>query len=268
MNAINSSPEQYLKSLILSKIKHTVQYTGASTKIIFEDGKKVVFTSAELAPKELAFVSMARADVIGNSKLIRLPERNPVFSHIYNWRKLGDNGDMAEIDINSAFWLTAYLEGILSDRIFRLGESVRKEVRLIAFGSAAAVRRSFYFDGERYADAKEEINEDGRRAYFYVASKVTAMLRGICDEIPGEAALYWVDAIVCTVPYCEYVQRRIFEHGYAFKTKHLIDCNFRVTKEKEKIWTVIESQTGRLKEFRQYPKRRNFETINLINSSF
>lgn len=265
---INSSADSYINSLVESGTPHIMTVTGGSTTVKIDDGPALVFSSVDLTPYELGFIGMVKREVISAAENLRLPERKPTFYHIYPFRPAGGPHTLTEVDISSAYWDTAFREGLLSPRVFEAGERVRKPVRLIALGAAAAVRRTFIFDGKEYTDATEETNEWGRRAYFYVASKVSGLCRQVCDTIPGAAVLYWVDAVVCLPAYADQVKRLFFEAGFTFKTKPLIDCYFEISATGEKKWQVIESDSGRIKEFRQFPRRRNFEIMQTINRNF
>ena len=156
---------------------------------------------------------------------------------------------MVEVDINGAFWNCAYNEGLLSDGAFEDGLTVDKTVRLIAFGSAAAVRRTAKFDGQTYTDFSEQSNEAGRNAYFFVSSKITRLLSDISSQIPGAVLLYWVDAILCIPMYKRFVSEAIQAAGYEVKVKELSNCSYFQTEDGRRGWQVTETDSGREKRF-------------------
>lgn len=254
----------YVSTLVATKTPHKIIYTNNSVRVIVDDNE-IIFSEKQISLRDLGFIGRCKKSVIENAERINLPERSPIFYKIYRM-KFGQYEKLFEIDISSAFWDTAFECGIISDRIFNQGETVDKDVRLMAFGSAAAVKRSFVFDGERYTDPVEEVNEYGRRAYFYVASQVVSLMREICDQIPGAACLYWVDAIVCVPEYREFVCKKIFESGYQMKVKVLEKCHHFQDKSGAKIWDVIEKETGRQKQFKEFPKRSSRGVPGLINN--
>lgn len=261
MKTNNSEP--YINSLIQSGTPHSVTYSGDSVTVDI-GGKKIHFSGGDFSPKELAFIGWAKRDIITAAQELNLPERKPIFYHIEKWEKSGFIGEMAEIDISSAYWNTARKEGLLTSRVFDIGETVKKDVRLVAFGSAAAIKKTFVFDGKHYTDFSTCENEYGRRAYFYVASKVVALLRDICNAMPGAAALWWVDAIVCRPEYADFVRRKMFEAGHGCKVLPLDGCRFEIS-DGAKKWTVTERNTGREKCFREFDKKRSFKIPQTIN---
>lgn len=254
--------QNYVETLVHTNTPHKITYTNNSLSVELTDGREFIFTDKFLTMQDLSFIGSTKKDVILNAERLRIPERKPVFYHIYP-AKFGNYGELVEIDISSAFWDTAYKEGIISDRTFIRGESVAKDVRLIAFGSAAAVRRSFVFDGEKYSESMEESSVWGRRAYFYVASKITALMRSICDDIPGKAYLFWVDAIICSSEYKDFICKRIFSENFAMKAKHLLDCK-HFSESGALVWEVTEKETGRVKRFKEF-ERKNPGISYIIN---
>lgn len=243
--------QSYAETLVQTGTPHKITYTNNSVEVEVNE-TNYIFTDNNLSAAELGFIGRAKKCVIEMSEKLRLPDRNPVFAKIYP-AKSGFYGNLTEIDISSAYWETARKVGLISDKIYLQGNSVEKKTRLIAFGAAAAVKRSCNFDGFMYSNYYEEYNEHGRRAYFYVASYVTKIMREICDEIPGAAMLYWVDAIVCKPEYAPFVCRRIFEHGFSMKQKTLTDCILSY-ENRVPVWTVTEADSQRKKQFRGHRK--------------
>lgn len=236
--------EVYLQQIIDAKIPHRVTYSGATVTILFDSGEKTVLSEGDFTPKELAFIGWVKREIISASKQANLPDRKPIFTQVKRWHSTGEVGDMVEIDISAAYWETANKIGLLSGRVYNAGMSLRKEVRLVAFGAAAAQKKTFVFDGERYVDIILEENQYGRRAYFYVASIVSVLLNSIANDLPGEVAVVWVDAIICSPGFAPQVQRRIFDAGYHFKTIPLINCRFEISSG-ARTWTVTEKESGR-----------------------
>lgn len=263
--SISGSAKSYLDSMVESGTPHRVTYTNNSTKI--EVGEKsLVFSDIDLTPPELGFIGRVKKEVQNNAEILQIKETSPIFYRLMPG-KFRTVERLIEIDISAAFWQTAYKNGLLSHNTFSQGEKVRKEVRLIAFGAAATVRHTFIFDGQNYTEYEKQENQYGRNAYFFVASKISAVLDRICNEIPTAAVLYWVDAIVATPMYKDYVCRSLFEAGFEIKTKVLKDCVFfqESPPTGARVWRVTELESGRVKEFRQYPKKQKnaiFEQIN------
>ncbi len=257
---------EYINTLVSAAVPHRLIYTNNSVRVQIGEND-IVFSNKLISMRDLGFIGRCKDDVIKNSEILHIPERHPIFYKIYPM-KYGHYCELYEIDISSAFWDTAFREGIISERIFLQGETVKKDVRLMAFGAAATVRRTFDFDGRQYVSAGEEVNDAGRRAYFYVASRVVSAMREVCEAIPGQACLYWVDAIVCTPQYKDYVCGRLFSQGWQIKTKRLTDCRHFLEKGAAKVWAVTEAETGRKKEFREFPRKNKNRVSALINTVF
>lgn len=263
---IIGEPAAYIETLVKSGIPHRLEYTGGSCTVII-GGEKTIFSDTSLSPAELGFIGLTKKEVVLQSEKLRLPETSPIFTRIFNTFPAGNYPQMAEIDISAAFWDTAFRAELIGQRIFERGERVRKEVRLIALGAAAAQKRWFEFDGTEYVDAGTDSDKWGRRSYFYVASVVTSVLAEICNAMPGAVALYWVDAIVVRPEYAAQVKKKLFEAGYIFKEIPLENCSLKIEKGGEKVWTVTEKATGRIKNFRQFPKKNSLPEIVKNNFS-
>jgi len=264
--SISGSAEPFLKTIIDQKKQHTVIYTNNSV-LVSIDQREYIFSDSDLSLHELGFIGRAKKQIIQLAEQKQLPERSPIFYRIFP-HKFTSYEYLTEIDLSSAYWIEAFRCGLLTDGIFKQGEQITKKSRLIAFGSAATVRRSFFFDGEKYTDMAEDFNEYGRRAYFYVASNIVSAIRSICEKIPGAVLLYWVDAIVCLPEYAPFVCREFSNLGYPFKTKGLRDCRHfqKNPPTGPKVWSVTEIDSGRKKEFTEHRKKKSI--LNLINANF
>lgn len=216
--------EGFSEQFKAAKIPHEMIATNATIELI-ANGQNLLFTNSGIAIKDLQFIKKVKAEIIHSAKKNRLPRKNPGFFKLID---LGDEieviRDVIEIDLTAAFWTTAAAERLISNETYLEGLDRDKNVRLVAFGSAAVSKRYFKYDIEaaEYEFIKEEFIEYGRRAYFYVSWKVGEMVKRLFDVAAfGDIFVFWVDAVIIKKKYAEYVARYFNENGYNSKRKEI-----------------------------------------------
>jgi len=221
MNGKTTDYTVYADFLVKIGAKHTILLcpNSATVKV---DGKSYFFPNGErVPPVHLNFITKTKKEVIEAAERKKIGKQNPKyfgFGKIYGERKLYN---FLEIDINGAYWETAYKEGLLSESTYQKGLTVPKRVRLMAFGAAASMKDVYEYDGKSYSIKDPIYNEYGRRAFFHVAALVGKLMSDISSMIPSVFLLYWVDAIFVHSLWSVYVFQRLESAGYEYTTKEI-----------------------------------------------
>lgn len=221
--------DQQIDFLVNSGIPHTIKLCPNSTIIKTEKKTYHIPNAERIDTKYLNFIKETKHEVCDNSERLNLKKCRPEY---FEFKLTKDRSvvNCVEIDINSAYWQTAYKVGLITETTYLKGLQVPKEIRLMAFGSAATLRDCFVFDGVEYTDVYIETNEWGRIAFFHVSKIVSELIQRILDKIPGVFAIYWVDAIFIREWYKQYVTDELEASGYSYKIKDIPRINVSVSK--------------------------------------
>jgi len=154
MNGKKDNGEYYCNMLIKMGIPHTKKTCTNSMSVEFKmDGKRQFYFfpfGESVDRKYLNFIHDTKQEIICNSERLNIEYKKPRYIGCAPCENVHYT-NAVEIDISSAYWKQAYNIGIISEQTYRLGLFVPKNVRLIAFGSAATKKDVFYFDGYRAA---------------------------------------------------------------------------------------------------------------------
>ena len=204
--------------LIDTKTPHTVKICNNSTSISVN--KKTYFYSDndKIDSKYLNFIKQVKREVCDNAERLNIKHCKPqYFAFNLPHQKKTVIKNAVEIDINGAYWQTAYNFGLITNETYEQGLLMPKKIRLMAFGSAATLKDVFVFDGENYSDSYNEFNQYGRNAFFAVANHVSIVMREALEMIPGVFSLFWVDAIFVHSMYQDFITRSLESAGYEYK---------------------------------------------------
>ena len=107
--------------------------------------------------------------------------------------------DVIEIDIDQAYWQTAYLLGVVPENLYKEGSKevgkISKIGRLICLGSLAKKEVVYHFKGKRLLK-QETIRSVLTENIWYSICKRVADLMVEAKKIAGnDFMLYWVDGI-------------------------------------------------------------------------
>lgn len=102
--------------------------------------------------------------------------------------------DLLEIDINGAYWETAYILGVISKPIYERGKELDKKVRLAALGSLAKRKDVWKFDGKKM---KREVvrSYQTENIWFAICKRVSDVMQEAVKLIGKDFVFYWVDGI-------------------------------------------------------------------------
>jgi len=208
--------EKYLIFLQRSKTPHVLKTCNNSTTIKVK-AKSHYFTHSDkvVDSSYLNFIKRVKKEVILNAEKLNLKKVNPKyvrFCPVFESDFFSE--DFVEIDIDAAYWFTAFDFGLISEETYFAGLEAPKSVRLMALGSCAVRKDVFKYDGERYTYLGAEYDEFGRRAFFNVASRIGQIMEDSLELINGHAAFYWVDAIFVKKQFADFVEDHIKGIGY------------------------------------------------------
>lgn len=214
--------------------------------------------------KYMGFISKVKASV---KKRIKTKEITPgkefkvkidyfSVSGIYRNKNVSFK-DCSEVDINSAYWHTAYMLNVITKAIYNEGNkltekyhallkqsenpglpkeererlineaNILKSIRLIALGSLAKKTTHYYFNGKKMIQLPDIVDKDTQFFWNQICAHVSLLMQKMATEIKEDYLFYWVDAIFIRGEKLAKVKRMIKDAGYEFKVKKIDKITFR-----------------------------------------
>lgn len=108
--------------------------------------------------------------------------------------------DLIEIDIDRAYWDTAYILGIISKGIYNAGLSpkISKVVRLAALGSLARKTETWVFDGKKMNKVASDESKGTfgtNNLWFAICKRVSDVMQDAVMQAGDDFVFYWVDGM-------------------------------------------------------------------------
>lgn len=125
--------------------------------------------------------------------------------------------DLVCVDVDYAYWQTAYNLRIISKGIYERGlkEDISKVVRLAALGSLAKNKTIWDFDGKVFKREAVINSKTTENLWFAICKTVGDMMASISREVGDDFVFYWVDGI-----YIKDKSRALNKVLNAFKERH------------------------------------------------
>jgi len=151
------------KSRILNaqKMPYTIRVSGTKYSLKSDLFKESAFHRSELTNTDLQFIKKVKRHILKNEIHLQFLDQyfpsdiaymdaNPFLIH-----QTFDN--VVELDINEAYWKTAYILGIINDEIYEEGKkgTLGKYTRLVALGSLAKKETEYVYDENGFVEKKE-----------------------------------------------------------------------------------------------------------------
>ncbi len=244
-----------LEMTIRAKRKFNLRVTNQTQYIDIEFEhliKRYILTPERIKISDLAFINEVRKRLENSG----IEPANGVPSYFRFYRlKEGVYKDVIEMDLSAAYWSAAHQLGYIDDTLYEKGLLYSKKVRLMALGAAASVKRSFYFDGEKFNKTGEKKNQQGRDAFRTIASYIDRLMTSICEANPSIFG-YWVDAFFLPASEIDFVRDNIQAAGLNFKFVELSKMEF--SKDSGRWKVVCYEKTGRIKPFLFYDEKERY----------
>jgi hypothetical protein len=188
------------------------------------------YTGDTLHLKHVAFIATVKRHVRKKIDTGKLVVGEPIKKANYfdpGTKRSGFVRNAYEVDIDSAYWDTAYMQKIISRNIHRYGLTVPKKVRLMALGSLGKKTAVFHFDGKKMNTMESVFDKD--TCYFWdkVCAHVGDVMTTIASNISDhEYFFYWTDALFLRKSAVPDAKRMIRRAGYDFKVKKIDKITF------------------------------------------
>lgn len=238
-------------------IKHHIPFDMESTQQRNEIFSKIGNYSnveSEFPPSELNFIRQVKDYVIKNEIYKKIPNRFPtpesrvgiLYYHVSPRFKVGDLLDKyIEIDLNSAYWETAYKMGLLSEALYARGKTISKTSRLAAIGTLAKVKKRFKFDGVKQWKLPKVRSELTEFLWHTICDKIGKLMLKTARKCGKDFAFVWVDALFVHRDAVPEVRKIFKKAGYEFTVEKVkwirFDKSQIVVKGKGK-WVEIDGK--------------------------
>lgn len=245
------------KVLIEMGEEYTIKVINGNYELISNMFTHKTFKKSEYSIDELSFIKSVRS-YIKRNEIYALPhfQDNQVFPEDIHYVKVTrvpmfqkfDN--VCEVDIDQAYWETAYQLGIISDDIYLRGSkgNISKKARLTALGSLAKKVYSYTFKGDKIINSEVDKDPLLENLWFTICKRVSDVMHKVIESLGSDFIFYWVDGIYFnnTPENIGKAMNIFIENGYNSKFKKVNQIYFH-----EKGFTV--NDYGDIKREFTYP---------------
>jgi hypothetical protein len=245
------------KFLIDMDEEYTIKVVNGNYELISKIFTHKTFKKSEYTMDELKFIKSVRG-YIKKHEIYNKPQfaDNQIFPEEVHYVKVArvpmfqKFENVCEVDIDQAYWETAYQLGIISDEIYFKGSkgNISKKARLTALGSLAKKKYNYHFKGDKLLEMTVDKEELLENLWFTICKRVSDVMNKVIDALNGDFVFYWVDGIYFkNTPENVAIAMNLFiEFGYNSKFKKINQIYFH-----ESGFTV--NDYGEIKREFSYP---------------
>jgi hypothetical protein len=128
--------------------------------------------------------------------------------------------DVVEIDIDQAYWETAYQLKIIPKELYDMGlsDEISKRARMVALGSFAKKTYNYTFNGKQLLVHDVERSLTTENMWFTICKRVSDVMQEIKKTMGDDYIFYWVDGVYVknNPETIEKVQQIIEKWGYIY----------------------------------------------------
>jgi hypothetical protein len=280
MAEIESTEIIYRKALRLAKLNETFKLIKINNTFQLESsyfGNSISKRSARMKPNELAFIKKVKHHIMKNEIYTKFVDRYYRPNDIrYISVKKCDPGtiieNVVEIDIDQAYWQTAFSLGVINQEIYDSGSKgnvdISKTTRLIALGSLAKKVDEYHYIGNRVVKHKQIRSELTENIWYSICKTVSDAMWQARKIAKNDFYLFWVDGIyIRNNPRTIEKITNLFEtYGYKVKIKESLKIEYT-----EMTAIVTNPSTGKSRPFflpKKEVKRRHFTDQELKEACF
>jgi hypothetical protein len=217
-------------------------------------------TDSLIQRKELNFVKSVKQRIMREKIYEEIPNtlpkdyRDKILYFKYNPKNMVEaySEDVFEVDINQAYWDTAFKMGLLDQKLYDKGFTVAKKSRLAALGSLAKKTDIYEHDGNKMRYAGTEVTKETEYLWFMVCHELAKVMDKAAKAVGNKFIFYWVDGIFVVGSDAVRKCRKVFEDaGYGHKTELVKRLEFN----RDEAYILVQNEAhgdDEIKE-RRYP---------------
>lgn len=207
MAKVESSKTIQSKALYLSQIGEEFTLTRINSSFKLESeyfGSSHSRKSHNITPVELGFIRRVKNYIRKNQiaeKFINnyyYPKDIPYVS-VKSYPDGSKFDEIIEIDIDEAYWRTAYLLGVISESLYIEGSKengkISKLARLVCLGSLAKKIHIYKFKGRRLLKNEAKRSKLTENIWYSICKRVGDLMNEAKQIAGDDFFLYWVDGI-------------------------------------------------------------------------
>lgn len=240
------------KILKRQKVPFTIEVSGSKYQLSSDLFNESSFQKTELTHTDLQFVKKVKKHILSNGIHLKFLDQyfpsdiaymdaNPFLIH-----QSFDN--VIELDINEAYWKTAYILGVINEEIYEEGKKgiLGKYTRLVALGSLAKKKIRYIYDDDGYSKKEEIRSELTENVWYTICKRVSDLMQTAKIILGDDYLFYWVDGIyfINTPENLKKMKQFFIDNGYTSKEEETHKIGFG-----HKWFAVLEEDGSIKKEF-------------------
>jgi hypothetical protein len=215
----------------------SIEVVNGNYQLISDLFKAKTFRKSEYTIDELRFIREVRKYVVKNEIYLDPKfQENQVFAEDVHYVRvarvpIGQTfNNVCEVDIDQAYWETAYQLGIVSEAIYAKGckGNISKKARLTALGSLARKKYKYNYKGDKLVETIIDREPLLENLWFTICKRVSDVMHEVIDSLGKEFIFYWVDGIYMhnTPDNVSKAMNVFLNWGYQSKFKRINQINF------------------------------------------
>lgn len=239
-NNINNSYLRRIKKKTKVLHKQSMSYTlvvgGSSYTLDSPLFKDKAFSRSNLTNQDLVFIKKVKRHVLKNKIYVNFLDQ--YFPSDISYMDVNPNlqnqkfPNAIEIDVNEAYWKTAYILGIIDEAIYEEGKKGKlgKYTRLVALGALAKrVTKFVYVDG-KFSHKEEVRSELTENVWYSICKRLSDVMQGAKKILGDDYLFYWVDGIyfINTKANRKKITKYFLKNGYTSKEVETFMVGFGV----------------------------------------
>lgn len=207
------------------KIPYTIRVSGSKYQLKSKIFKETAFHNSDMTNTDLQFVRKVKRHILKNGIHLKFLDQffpsdiaymdaNPFLTHT-------NFDNVIEVDINEAYWKTAYILGIINEEIYEEGKkgTLKKYTRLVALGSLAKKEVEYNYDENGYVGRKEIRSTLTENVWYTICKRVSDVMQSAKVLLGDDYLFYWVDGIyfVKSKKNIEKLKKFFIQNGYTSK---------------------------------------------------
>lgn len=202
-----------------------VDGVGYYNYMALKKNEKGFMVEDKLPAKEVSFIGSTKRYIVDNGLHESIVPSYKKVSDIkfIDWNQKIGAGECFDncfcIDINSAYWDSALMQGFIDDKIYKEGLTKDKRIRLACLGTFAKVISTIEFNGEKEVFL-DDILPTHPHVFFNSANMIFKAMDECKKRLGKEFLFYWTDCVyVSSESARDKVYAILEKSGFKYKTE-------------------------------------------------